>query len=140
MYKTCSLMVIHPCANIWYAYVKEQRHLASNPWWKYNLILRSNVKVIQSACMYVTHRSMVTYLRPKQSMIMSKDKKAETWTQSHVINPKNLTLRSKVKVVSEYWIYLSHPFMVIDPSAKYGMTLSKLTEVTGRIFRHDKSL
>ena len=64
----------------------------------------------------------------------------EAWTQSHVINPINLTLSSKVKVVSGSWMYLTHPLMVIDPCAKYGMPMSKQTEVTCWTWRHDKSL
>ena len=36
-------------------------------------------------------------------------------------------------------MYLTHPLMVIDPCAKYGMPMSKLTEVTGWTWRHDKS-
>ena len=35
-------------------------------------------------------------------------------------------------------MYLTHPLMVIDPCAKYGMPMSKLTEVTGRTSGHDK--
>ena len=67
-------------------------------------------------------------------------KKAEARTQSHVRNPINMTLRSKVNVVSGSWMYLTHPVMVIDPCAKYGMPMSKQTEITGRTWRHDKSL
>ena len=37
--------------------------------------------------------------RAKLSMAMSKDKKAVTLTQGHVINPINSTSRSKVNVV-----------------------------------------
>ena len=36
-------------------------------------------------------------------------------------------------------MYLTHPLMVIDPCAKYGMPMSNLTEVTGRTWKHDKS-
>ena len=102
------------------------------------LILRSKVKVIQSSWMYETHCTMVIHSRAKQSLTMSKDKKDEAWTQSHVINPINLTLSSKV--VSGSWMYLTHPLMVIDPCAKYGMPMSKQTEVTCWTWRHDKSL
>ena len=44
--------------------------------------------------MYTIHCTMVIHLHAKQSMTRSRDKKAEAWTQSHVINPMNLTLRS----------------------------------------------
>ena len=40
----------------------------------------------------------------------------------------NLTLRSKVNVVSESLMYMTHPLMVIDPCAKYGMPMSKLQD------------
>ena len=70
---------------------------------------------------------------------MPKDKKGEAWTQSHVINHINLTLRSKVKVISGSWMYLTHPLLGIDQSAKYGMPMSKLTEITGWTSRHDKN-
>ena len=49
----------------------------------------------------------------------------------------NLTLRSKIKVVSGSWMYWTLSLMVIDPCVKYGMPMSKLTEVTGRTWRHD---
>ena len=62
-------------------------------------------------------------------------KKTEAWTQSHVIHPINLILRSKFKVVSGSWMYLTHPLMVIDRCAKYGMPMSKLTEADRRTDR-----
>ena len=67
---------------------------------------------------------------------MSKKKKAKAWTQSHVRNPINSTLRSKVNILLELWMYLTHPLIVIDPCAKYGMPMSNLTEVTSRTWRH----
>ena len=99
----------------------------------------SKMKVIQSSWMYATHRTMVIHSLAKQTMTMSKDKKADSWTHSHVINPLNLTLRSKVNVVSESLMYLTHPLMhmVIDPCAKCGMPMSKPTDVTERRWRHD---
>ena len=57
-------------------------------------------------------------------MTISNGKKAEVWTQNHVINPIKLTLKSKVNVVSGSWMYLTHPLMVIDPCAKYGKPMS----------------
>ena len=144
MYTTWCLMVIHPYAKIWYAYFKEQRHFARLKLMVkiYNFSLRSIVKVRKSPRMYATHRTMVIHSLAKQSITMSKDKKAGNWTQSHVINPINLTSRSMLKVVnvSGSWMYLTHPLMAIDPCAKYGLQMSKLTEVKGLTCRHDKSL
>ena len=50
MYTTC-LMVIHPYAKIWYAYVKEQRRSCQTQMHGENIILklRSKVKVIQKS-------------------------------------------------------------------------------------------
>ena len=48
--------------------------------------------------MYATHRTMVKHSCAKHSMTLSKNKKAEARTQSHVIYPIILTLRSKVNV------------------------------------------
>ena len=48
------------------------------------------------------------------NMTMSKDEKAVTWTQNHVIHPMNLTLRSKVNVVSGSWMQATNPLMVSE--------------------------
>ena len=61
-------------------------------------------------------------------------------TQSHVKNPINLTLGSKVDVVLGLWMYATYPLMVIDPCSKHGKQMSKQTEVTGRTWRHVKNL
>ena len=74
--------------------------------------------------MYVTHHTMVIQSCAKQSMTLSKDKKAEAWTQSHVINPIKLTLRSKVNVILGSWMYATHCLIVIHPCATYGKPLS----------------
>ena len=103
------------------------------------LILRSKVKVIQSSWMYATNRTMVIHSRAKQNMSMSKDNKAEVWTQSHVIIPINLTLRSMVNVVSGSWMYLTHILMVINPCAKYGKPMSIQKIVMGREQKHVKN-
>ena len=72
-------MVIHPYAKNWNAYVKEQGHVTTQIHGEnIILILSSKVQVIQSSRMYATHRTMVIHSRAKQSMPMSKDKKAET--------------------------------------------------------------
>ena len=62
---------------------------------------------------------------------MSKDKKGEAWTQSHVINPINLTLRSKVKIVSWSWMYTTHRLMVIHSCAKYDKPMSNQKKSDG---------
>ena len=51
---------------------------------------------------------------------MSKDKKAVAQTQSHVISPMNLTLRSKVNILSGTRMCMTHHLVVIHPCAKYG--------------------
>ena len=45
-------------------------------------------------------------------------KKSIGRTQKHDENPINLTLKSKVKLVSGSWMYATHRFMVIHPYAK----------------------
>ena len=37
-----------------------------------------------------------------------------------------------------YIIYATHPLILIDPCTKYGMPVSKQTEVTDRTRRHEK--
>ena len=69
----------------------------------------------------------------KYGMTMSKDKEAVVRTQSHVKNPINLTLRSKVNVVSGFLMYSTFPHTVIDICSKHGKQMSKQTEVIGRI-------
>ena len=58
-------------------------------------ILRSEVKVIQSLWMYTTHRTMVIQSRPKQSMTMSKDKKAEALNTKPCHKPYQFGLEVK---------------------------------------------
>ena len=90
------------CAKIWYAYifVDVQRQFCQTQIHGENitLILRSKVKVIQRLGMYATHRTMVIHSHAKHIMTMSKNKKAVTGTQSHIINLINLTSRSKINV------------------------------------------
>ena len=51
-------------------------------------------------------------------------------TQSCVIYVYlNLTLRSKIYDILRSWMYATHPFIVIDLCAKYGMPLSKQTKL-----------
>ena len=138
MFTICCLIVI-PYARIWYAYVKGQRHLAR---------LKSMVKIqfwywgqrsrsyrVQDTSYHgdtLTCQTKYDYVTGQKSGVLN--------TKPYVINPINLTMRSKVNVVSWSWMYLTHPLMVIDTCAKYGMPMSKLTEVTGQTWRHEKSL
>ena len=66
MYETCCLLVIQTYANIWYAHVKEQR--------RFDIEVKGQGHT--ELMMYATHRTMVIHSRAKQSMTMSKDKKA----------------------------------------------------------------
>ena len=85
--------------------------------------------------------SMEIHSHAKHNMNMLKNKTAVARTESHVINPINLTLSSKVNVVSGSWMYATHPLIVIHPCAKYGnVKMWQQTEVMGRTWRHDKSL
>ena len=100
------------------------------------LILRSKVKVINVRdTLYhgdtLMCQTKYDYVKGQKSLVLNTK-------QCH--NPINLTLRSTFQVVSGSWMYLTHPLMVIDQSAKFDMPMSKLTEVTGRTWRHDKSL
>ena len=60
-------------------------------------------------------------------------------TRKHVKNPINLTLRSKFKVVSGSWMYMTHRLMVIHPCAKYGRLMSNQKKVMGRTRKHVKN-
>ena len=96
---------------------------------------RSKVNVIQWSWVYATHCTIVVHLPAKESMITLKDIKAETQTQSNVINAINLTLRSKVNILSGSWIYTIHLIMVIHLCAIYGMPVSKQTKGRNRTQR-----
>ena len=64
------------------------------------LILRPKVKIIQSSRMYVTHYLMVKHSCARYGMTISINKKAVAQTQSHIKYPIQLTLRSKVNIIS----------------------------------------
>ena len=72
--------------------------------------------------------------------VMNIYKKVMARTKSHVKNPINLTLRSKVNIMSGSWMYVTYPLMVIDACAKYCMPKPKQTKVTGWTQRYDKNL
>ena len=127
MYKAY-LMVIHPCAKygqIWYAYVKDLRRPCpaqiqgeSVIFWCWGQRYRS---YRDHECMWhrvpwcfscakwsgtpqaFSERTEVFRLVPNIGWL-SQRKKAVARTQNHVKNPINLTLRSNVNVVSEFWM------------------------------------
>ena len=85
----------------------------SNSWWKYDFDIEVKgqghtdfmiVRVTSYHDDTLTCQTKYNYF---------KGQKAESLTQSHVINPINLTLRSKFKVVSGSWMYLTHLLIVI---------------------------
>ena len=63
---------------------------------------------------------------------MSTDKEAVAQTQSHVTNPKHLTLRSQVIVVSRLLMPATHPLMVMDSCAIYSMPISNKNNYYGQ--------
>ena len=67
----------------------------------------------------------ICYANVKANRSYSLDMK--TWE-----NPINLTLRSKVQVVSRSWKNARHHLMVIHPCAKYGKPMSNHKKVMGR--------
>ena len=135
---TCCLMVIHPYADIWYAYIRKQRHLARlKPMVKIFFLLRSKSNRVHEFTWQIVPwwytqvpNKVWLCLRPKKSWGLN------TKSCHKLIN---LTLRLKVNVVLGSWMYLTHSLTVIDPCAENGMPMWKLTEVTGRTWRHDKS-
>ena len=120
MYTTCCLSDTTICQNLVYISHRAKTIL---PYLNSYIILiwRSKYKVIQRSWLYTRHHTMVIYLSAKHNMTMSKDKKAVVQTQSHVINPIHLTLRSK-DVVSGSRMLAIHPLMVTEACAKYGQT------------------
>ena len=105
-------------SQILYAYVKEQRRPCpdTNSWWKYRALM-TKFKVIQMSWIHVTNCPMVIHSCVSHGMIISKDKKCGPNT-NYVKNPINVTLRSKVNVVSASWNHETHCLMVMDPCAE----------------------
>ena len=132
-------MVIHLYAKIWYAYVKEQKHLARLKYmmknvWYWGQMSRS----------YRVHKCMRDIVAWRYSHVPNKVwlckkifKKAEGWTQIHVINPINPEVKGqrRIRIMNVLYIF----YYGIHPCAKYGMSMSGLTEVTGRTWRHVKN-
>ena len=67
-----------------------------------NLTLKSQVNVVSGLSMFVTHPLMVIHPFAKYGKAMSRQKKVMGQTWRHVKNLINLTLRSKVNVVSDH--------------------------------------
>ena len=104
MYTTCYLscyVVIQPYAKIWYDYVRERRRSFQTQIHGENINFDIEVKG-QGHTEVINVRYTLyhgNHSRAKHSMNMSKEKKLAR-TQSHVINPINLTLSSKDNVLS----------------------------------------
>ena len=131
----------HRC-QIWYANAKAYKSKRSDmkSWQKpINMTLRSKVNIESGSWMYTTHRLMVKHQCAKYGKPVSIPKKVMDWTQKHVKNPINWTLRSKFKVVSGSWMYPTHHFMVIHPCAKYGKPMSIQRTVMDRTPKHVKN-
>ena len=105
-------------SQILYAYVKEQRRPCpdTNSWWKYGALM-TKFKVIQMSWIHVTNCPMVIHSCVSQGMTISKDTKSGPNT-NYVKNPINVTLRSKVNVVSASWNHETHWIMVMNPCAE----------------------
>ena len=90
--------------------------------------------------MYVTYRAMVTLTCQTQCQRTKKlwlgHRAISQPYQSHIMNPINLILRSKVDVESGSGIHATHPLMVRDACAKYGKPMSNQKIVKGRTRKH----
>ena len=87
------------------------------------LIFNSNVNVVVGSWMYATHCPMVIDPCAKLHKPMSKQGEVTGWTW-RIKKPGSLTLRSKIKVILESWMYATHCLMVINPHAIYSLLLS----------------
>ena len=116
---TCTLM-----CQIWYDYVNRQKScgLITKPFQKpYKFDLEGKDKhPIQ-----IIYSLMVITPCAKYGMLISKQTEVMVWTRRHFKTSINLTLRSKFKVLSGSWMYVTHPLNMIDPCAKYGKPMSK---------------
>ena len=106
----------------------------SNSCWKYNFDIEVKVQG-HTEVINVCNTSYHTIM-PNIEWLRKRTKKAVTRTQSHVISPINLILRSKSQLCTR----IMNVLMVIDPCAKNGMPMSKQTEVKGRTRKHDENL
>ena len=120
MYVTHHPMVIHSCTKYGMT-TSGQKSCDPNtkPYQKpynFDLEVKSQRCIgTMNVCDTLSHsvRPMCQY-----NMLMSKQTKVTGRTGRHVKNPINLTLRSKVNVVSGSWMYVTHLLMVIDPCAQ----------------------
>ena len=86
-----------------------------------------------------SHGSCAKYGKP-----MSIQTKVMSWTRKHVKNPINLTLRSKLKVISGSWMYATHRgdttmcqiwLANVKPKKNYGPDTNLLRWTDGRTER-----
>ena len=129
MYATDHNMVIHSCAkhSMTLSRDKKSRHRPCK------LTLRSKVNVESGSWMYATHPLMVIDPCAKYGKSMSHQKIVKGRTRKQVKNPVNLTLKSKINILSGSWMYryATHPLMGINPCAKYGKPMSNQKKVVG---------
>ena len=78
-----------------------------------NMTLRSKVNFELGKWIYVSHLLMVIDPCAKYGKPLSNKKNSYEPDTEHVKNPINLTLRSKFKVASRSWMYVTHRLMVI---------------------------
>ena len=106
------------CTTISYTLRVEWYYLKNNC-----LTLRSKVKVPRRSLRYVTHCLMVMHPHTKYHWPISKDKNVMARTRKYYLKNNYLTLRSKVKWRS-LW-YVTHRLMVMQPHTKYNWPIWK---------------
>ena len=95
-----------------------------------NLTFRSKVNVVLGSWMNATHPLMV--IHPNiVNQFQSKKKNSFRPDTKTCQNLMNLTLSSKVNIVSGLWMYATYCLMVIPPCDKYGNQCQR-GKVTGR--------
>ena len=109
---------------IWYDYVKGQKSCGPNTKPCQNPY-KIDLEVKGQCCIGIINISNTSDPCAKYDMPMSKQTEVTSRTWRLVKNPINLTLRSKVNVVSGSWMYVTHCLMVIQPCVKYSMSMSK---------------
>ena len=127
-------MVIHSCAKysmtmskLWpeheaiYIYVCQKRYIW--PWGQQSKWHQDHKCTGHIIWWWKTHMP---------NMICQNKQKLQFINEAMLKKPINLTLRSKIKVILESWMYTKHRFMVIHPCAKHRMPKSKQKEVNGR--------
>ena len=85
------------------------------------IVMGQTEKHVKNSINWETHApNMVSQCQTKKN-VMGQTRNVKT--------PIKLTFRSKFKVVSGSWMYLTHPLMVIQPCAKYGKPMSNQRKV-----------